>query len=102
MKKDRDRTPRRSKLRAVRIILTEIIFMAVSVCVSIMPMPYRLIVPIIIGTRSILLKARVYFKENPLPQDEIKYSAAEPKKEIKRDARKTGKTAGKKGNKKAA
>lgn len=55
------------KLRLIRIVIVELIIMAVSVCVSIMPMPYRLIVPIIIGARSILLKAHQYAKSATMP-----------------------------------
>lgn len=53
----------RGKLHVVRVILTEIIIMTVSVLCCVMPMPWRLIVPIIIGARSILIKAHTRQKE---------------------------------------
>lgn len=56
----------RRKLRIVRLILTEIAVMSLGVMCCVMPMPWRLIVPIIIGTRSILIKARLQLKQ-PLP-----------------------------------
>ena len=102
------------KFRLIRIVTVELIVMAVSVCVSIMPMPYRLIVPIIIGARSILLKAHQYAKTPPAPEV-VHYCGGtelkdKTKKESKRSERKAGKaeekTASKKadnkGNKKAA
>ncbi|MDE6441898.1 MAG: hypothetical protein K2L12_03980, partial [Clostridia bacterium] len=61
MKKLKD-TEKFKKIRLIRIVTVELIIMTVSVCVSIMPQPYNIIVPIIIGARSILLKARLYAK----------------------------------------
>ncbi len=83
---------RRRKLRIARIIITEIIVMALGVICCIMPMPWRLIVPIIIGTRSILIKARARLKE-PLPP--------ELPKEENVNAQKASKAERKKDNKKA-
>lgn len=61
----------RRKIRIARIILTEIIVMALGVLCCIMPMPWRLVVPIIIGTRSILLTARKKLKEEPLQPESM-------------------------------
>lgn len=61
---------RRRKLRIIRIVITEILVMALGVVCCIMPMPWRLVVPILIGTRSILIKAHMRMKE-PLPPEEI-------------------------------
>lgn len=65
----KDKAPEKTKKRRlIRVVIVELIIMVVSVCVSIMPMPYRLIVPIIIGARSILLKAHQSVKTPPAPE----------------------------------
>ncbi len=77
------RTEKSKKLRLIRIVTVELIIMAVSVCVSIMPMPYRLIVPIIIGARAILMKAHQYAKAPPAPEAVHSCATAEPKRKSK-------------------
>lgn len=91
---------RSKKLRLIRIVIVELIIMAVSVCVSIMPMPYRLIVPIIIGARSILLKAHQYAKAPPAPEVGHCCGGTEPKSKIKKESKGNAKES-KKDNKKA-
>ena len=78
MRKQRN-AEKSKKLRLVRIVIIELIVMVVSVCVSIMPMPYRLIVPIIIGARSILIKAHQYSKTLPASGIAQNYDVQETK-----------------------
>ena len=90
------KTEKSKKLRLIRIVTVELIIMAVSVCVSIMPMPYRLIVPIIIGARAILMKAHQYAKAPPAPEAVHSCATSEPKRKKKNGDKAKAKDSGSK------
>ena len=94
----------RRKLRIFRMIATEIIIMSLGVLCCVMPLPWRLVVPIIIGARSILLRARARLKESPPeliePQSnkikDKKLNAEKKQRKVKKDDSSAEKTGGKK------
>ena len=96
----------RRKLRIFRMIATEIIIMSLGVLCCVMPLPWRLVVPIVIGTRSILLRARAKLKENTSELTEQKNNNIKDKKiNAEKKQRKAKKTTGqpkKTGGKKTA
>lgn len=74
---------KRSKAKLVFAVIVELAIMAAGVCVTIMPMPYRLIVPIIIGARAILVKAHQFAKASPAPETVHCCGVAEAKRKSK-------------------
>ncbi|MCM1296737.1 MAG: hypothetical protein NC311_14460 [Muribaculaceae bacterium] len=54
------------KTKFILGVVIEIVVMAVEIGCCILPMPWRLVVPIIIGARAIIIKARKYAQEHPL------------------------------------
>lgn len=54
---------RRNKIR--RAVVIEIIIMAIETLCCLLPLPWRFLVPIIIGARTIILKAHDKMKEPP-------------------------------------
>lgn len=59
------------KRKILRGVVVEIIVMAVGVLCCTLPLPWRLVVPIIIGARDSILKAWREIKEPPEPKQVV-------------------------------
>lgn len=67
-KRKKKKSPAEIKTRRIVIsVIIDIVIMAVGVCVCLLPMPWRLVVPILIGMRSIIKDAILEAKKPVQP-----------------------------------
>lgn len=65
MARRKSKQPNKAKI-AVAVII-EIVIMAIEILCCLLPMPWRLVVPIVIGARAIIAKAVRYVKSPQTP-----------------------------------
>lgn len=63
----RKKQPRINKGKLIFTVTIEIVIMAIEILCCLLPMPWRLVVPIIIGARAIIAKAVRYVKSPQTP-----------------------------------